>query len=75
VVRRQVRPEGAVAEISRRITPHRMGMVRLALGVVVVDEQARALQPVVMRLAWAGGPGPGQVDGVQRGVVGVVRLR
>lgn len=52
-----------------------MGMVRLALGVVVVDEQARALQPVVMRLAWAGGPGPGQVDGVQRGVVGVVRLR
>ena len=75
VVRRQVRAEGVVAEVGRRITPHRVGVVRLALGVVVLDEQPRALQPVVMRLAGAGGPGPGQVHGVQRGVVGVVRLR
>ena len=75
VVRRQVRAEGVVAEVGRRITPHRMGVVGLALGVVVLDEQPRALQPVVMRLAGAGGPGPGQVDGVQRGLVGVVRLR
>ena len=75
VVRRQVRAEGVVAEVGRRIPPHRVGVVRLALGVVVLDEQARALQPVVVRLAGVGGPGPGQVDGVQRGLVGVFRLR
>src|ERR1700684_4728782 len=52
-----------------------MSVVRLPLGVVVLDEQPRALQAVVERLAGFGGAGPGQVDGVQRVVVVVVCLR
>jgi hypothetical protein len=66
VVRGQVRAEDVVAEVGFRVTPDRMSVVRLALGVVVLDEQPRALQAVVVRLARAGGAGPGQVDGVQR---------
>src|ERR1700733_4116899 len=74
VMRGRGRPEGVVAEVGFRVTPSRMSMVRLALGVVVLDEQPRALQAVVMRLAQVGGAGPGQVDGVQRVVVVVVCL-
>src|SRR5215471_13097820 len=75
VVGRQVRPKGVVAEIGYRITPYRVGVVGVALGVVVLDEQPRALQTVIVRLAWAVGPGPGEVDLVQCRVATVVRER
>ena len=65
--------EDVVAEVGGRVPPHRVGVVGLALRVVVLDEQPRALQPVVVRGARLDRPGPGQVDGVQRGVIGVVR--
>jgi 8-oxo-dGTP pyrophosphatase MutT (NUDIX family) len=56
-----VRPKGVAAEIGHRITPCRVGVVGVALGVVVLDEQPRALQAVMLRQARVGGPGPAAV--------------
>jgi hypothetical protein len=75
VVPGQVRSEGVVAEVGFGVTPDRVGVVGVALGVVVLDEQPRALQPVIQWRAGLGGAGPGQVHGVQRGVVSVAWLR
>jgi hypothetical protein len=52
-----------------------MRVVGVPLGVVVLDEQPGPLQPVIKRLTRARGSGPGQVNWVERGVVGVIRLR
>src|ERR1700733_7807417 len=75
VVRGQVRPEDVVTEVSLWVTPYRVGVVRVALRVVVLDEQPGTLEPVVERLTRIGGPGPRQVDPVEHGVAGVAHLR
>src|SRR5580692_5948814 len=75
VMRGQVRPEDVVAEVGRWVTPHRVGVVRMALRVVVLDKQSRTLEPVVKRLTRLGRPGPRQVDCVEHGVDGVAQLR
>src|ERR1700691_1220792 len=75
VVRGQVRPEDVVTEVGLWVTPYRVGVVRVALRVVVLDEQPGTLEPVVERLARIGGPGPRQVDPVEHGVAGVAHLR
>src|SRR6202034_875127 len=75
VVRGQVRPEDVVTEVGLWVTPYRVGVVRVALRVVVLDEQPGTLEPVIERLTRVGGPGPGQVDPVEHRVAGVVHLR
>jgi hypothetical protein len=60
-----VRGEHVESEVRRRIPPYRVGVVGPALGVVPLDEQPRALEPVVVRGAALGGAGSGEVDGVQ----------
>jgi hypothetical protein len=51
MVRTVVRRQHVVAEIVRRVPPRRMDVVAVSLGVVVLDEQCRSLDPVVMPLA------------------------
>jgi hypothetical protein len=70
-----VRAEDVQPEVGRRIAPHRVRVVGPALRVVPLDQQPRALQPVVVRRARLRGTGPGQVHGVQRGRVGVAPQR
>ena len=43
--------EHVVAEVVERIAPHGVGVVGVALGVVVLDDEARALDAVVVRIA------------------------
>src|SRR5919107_3503834 len=51
--------QGVEPEVALRVAPDRVDVVHVALGVVVLDQQARPLQPVVVPL---GAAGPGEVD-------------
>jgi len=53
----QLRPELD----ALRVAPHRMNVVHVALGVVVLGEQPRSLQAVVVRLARLDAARPGEV--------------
>ena len=75
VMRGAVRGQHVEAEVGLRVAPDRVRVVGVALGVVVLDEQPRALQPVVVRRPGLGRTGPDQVHGVQRGRVGVAVQR
>lgn len=44
-----VASERVVAEVAIQMTPHRVYVVGAALGVVVLGQQTRALDPVVVR--------------------------
>jgi hypothetical protein len=52
VVKVAVEGKNVVSEVARRVAPYRVCVVRAALGVVPFDEKVRALQPVVVGLAW-----------------------
>src|SRR2546425_13305371 len=52
------------AEVVSRVMPHRVDVVRLVLAVVVLDEERRAVQPVVVRLARIDRPRPCEVHAV-----------
>src|SRR5688572_11310130 len=46
------------AEIAREITPHGMDVVRVVLRVVVLDQEGRALNAIVVRLTALDRAGP-----------------
>jgi hypothetical protein len=52
VVQVAVEGKDIVPEVTRGVAPYRVRVVRAALGVVPLDEEVRALQPVVTGLAW-----------------------
>src|SRR5437588_318216 len=52
--------EDVDAEVAVGIAPYAMRVVAGALRVVVLDEQTRPLDPIVMRPSALGGPGPGE---------------
>ncbi len=56
-----------VAEITGRVPPHRVNVVAVRLGVVVLDEQRRPLDAEVMPLAGFGAARPGEGEVVQPG--------
>lgn len=60
-------------EIGARIAPDRVGVVGVALGVVVFDEQVGSLEPVVVRLPGLEAACPSEVDLVEHVVDGIVR--
>ena len=66
-----MRGEHVEPEVGLGVAPRRVRVVDVALRVVPLDEQPRALQPVVVPLAGASAARPREVDGVERGVVGV----
>ena len=63
-----------VAEVVRRVAPHRVDVVAVSLGVVVLDEQRRSLDAEVMPLPGFGGARPGEGEVVQPGALQVVQL-
>ena len=64
--------QDVAAEIGAQVAPHRVHVVDPALGVVVLDEQLRALHAVVVRLADFGAAGPRERQRAERVVVGVL---
>jgi hypothetical protein len=50
------------AEIAGRIPPHGVNVIGVVLRVVVLDQESRALETVVVRAAWLVTAGPGEVD-------------
>ncbi len=76
----QVLPEDIEAEIIAQITPDGMDMVPIVLGVVVFEQEGRALDPVIMFLALFQTPGPGEADArdagfLDLGEIGIRHLR
>jgi hypothetical protein len=53
------------AEVPHRVSPDRVDVVGIVLRVVVLDEQARPLDPVVVGLATLTPAGPGEVHRVE----------
>ena len=60
-------------EVRGRLPPDRVRVVGVVLGVVPLDEEARPLEPVVVRLTRLGRPDPREADRVD--LVAVVRRR
>src|SRR3954449_8811440 len=58
----EMQAQGVEPEVALRVAPDGVDMVHVALGVVVLDEQPGALQPVIVRLVPLGTAGPGEVD-------------
>src|SRR5215469_8603470 len=54
--------EDIAAEIALRVAPHGVNVVGVALGVVVFDQEPRALDAVVMWPPRLGAAGPGEVQ-------------
>src|SRR5206468_11742829 len=54
LVRLQMLPEQIPAEIAVKVAPHRMNMVSVILCVVVLDEEGRPLDSIVVFLAALG---------------------
>jgi len=52
VVKVAVEGKDIVSEVARGVAPYRVCVVRAPLGVVPFEEEVRALQPVVVGLAW-----------------------
>ena len=64
VLAQQVAPEVAV-----EVAPHRVDVVAVVLGVVVLDQERRALDPVVVLLAALGLAGPREADLLDAGLL------
>lgn len=60
--RRQVLDQDVMPEVSLRIPPDRVHVVDVSLRVVVLREESRTLQPVVVRLPALRAAGPCKVD-------------
>ena len=58
--------EHVEAEVAIGATPDRMRMVRISLRVVVLDEQVRPVEPVVVRFARDQRTRPTEVDAIKR---------
>lgn len=56
------------SEVGGKVAPDRMGVVGVPLGVVVLDENAGPLDPLVVRLAGVGAPRPGELDLIEHRV-------
>jgi hypothetical protein len=54
--------ENVAAEVAARVAPDGVDVVGAALGVVVFDQQPRALDPVVVRPAQLGAASPGEMQ-------------
>src|SRR5688500_16938125 len=54
--------EDVAAKVGARTAQHRVGVVGVVGGVVVLDEQVACLEPVVVAVAGLGGPLPGEVQ-------------
>src|SRR5262252_3687865 len=54
--------EDVAAEIALRVAPDGVNVVGIPLGVVVFDQQPRALDAVVMRPPRLGAAGPGEMQ-------------
>jgi hypothetical protein len=63
-----------VAEVVRRVAPRRVDVVAVPLGVVVLDEQLRPLDPEVVPLPRFGAARPGEAEVVQPGLLELVHL-
>jgi hypothetical protein len=50
------------AEVVPRVVPHGMDVVGAVLAVVVLDQERRPVQPLVVRLLRIDGPGPREVN-------------
>src|SRR4026209_1021380 len=48
------------AEITFKVTPHRMDMVRVVLSVVILHEEGRALDAIIVRFAKFESASPGE---------------
>ena len=59
---RHVLGEDVAAEVAVEITPDRVHVVAVVLRVVVLDQERRALNLVVMALALLRGALPGELD-------------
>ena len=68
-------PQQIGREIMPGIVPDRMDVVGLVLGVVVLDQQVRAVQAVIMRPARFEAAGPGEMDLLQSGLADPRPLR
>src|SRR5262249_5972989 len=62
------------AEIVPRIVPDRMDVVGAILRVVVLDQERRAVQPVVVRLSGIDGAGPREAHVLGAGVAHPAKL-
>ena len=60
-----MQPQKIQTEIALQVAPDGMNMISIFLGVVILDEEKRAVEAVIMRLAGLFGTCPGEVDGVQ----------
>lgn len=63
-----------VAEIIGRVPPHRVDVIAVALGVVVLDEQPWSLDAEIMPLSGFGAARPGKDEVVHPGALDVVQL-
>jgi hypothetical protein len=70
-----VRPERIEAEVALRIVPHRVDVVRVVLRVVVLDEQRRPVEAVVVRTLRVDRARPREVDPLELRRVKLPELR
>ena len=55
-------------EVAAQVAPHGVDVIRAVLGVVVLDEQARTAERVIVAGAWLDRPGPPEAHLVESGV-------
>jgi hypothetical protein len=55
-------------EVAAQVSPHGVDVIGLVLGVVVLDEQARTADRVMVARAWLDRPGPSEAHLVGSGV-------
>lgn len=60
-----MQPQNIQTEIALQVAPDGMNMIGIVLGVVILDEEKRTVEAVIMRLVHLLGTCPGEVDGVQ----------
>jgi hypothetical protein len=55
-------------EVAAQVAPHGVDVIGPVLGVVVLDEQARTAERVIVAGAWLDRPGPPEAHLVESGV-------
>src|SRR5260370_30714449 len=53
--------EKVEGEVPRRVPPNGVNVIRVVLGIVVLDEEPRSVQPEVVRVTGLQGAGPGKM--------------
>src|SRR5262249_10259158 len=69
-----VGPEDVLAEVARGGVPDGVHVIGAGLGVVVLDDECRPLDPIVVRLAALEAAGPGEGDLVPARLLGLLEV-